>query len=78
MPEDIQPAFQAAWLERQSYMEAAPGFEGFRIEANGTDFTVVSEWHSVPEWEALNLSKPYRRSHLPTVRFRLSFAFWDQ
>jgi len=70
VPAGVQPAFETAWAERQGLMQAAAGFERFDMQTNGEEYTVVSEWTSIPEWEVFNLSKPYRRSHMPTVRVK--------
>eukprot|EP01025_Chloroclados_australasicus_P028539 TRINITY_DN2828_c0_g1_i3.p1 TRINITY_DN2828_c0_g1~~TRINITY_DN2828_c0_g1_i3.p1 ORF type:complete len:260 (-),score=38.00 TRINITY_DN2828_c0_g1_i3:651-1319(-) len=65
VPEEAQAAFKEAWSERARHMETMDGFEGFSIDQDGETFTVVSKWASIPKWEAFNLSKAARRSHLP-------------
>lgn len=68
MPDDAKDAFKRAWSDRAAHMEEMPGFCGFDLKEGGSDtITVTSNWASIPEWEAFNLSKEARRQHLPSV-----------
>lgn len=71
--ESAREAFEEAWAARRADMERADGFMGFELEAggagsHGAEYTVRSQWRSIPDWEAWNLSLTARRSHLPAVR----------
>lgn len=68
VPEGKRDVFEEAWIEREAIMRAAPGFEGFTMDPVGEEMIITSSWENIPAWEAMNLSKPYRRSHLPYVR----------
>jgi heme-degrading monooxygenase HmoA len=70
VPDEARDAFETAWAARRADMEQAPGFLAFEMKQDGRDYTVRSQWDSIPHWEAWNLSFSARRSHLPSVRPR--------
>ena len=59
--------FQSEWLSREAAMSSFPGFQGFKLSQEGEQWVAQSQWASIPEWEAWNLSPVCRRSHLPLV-----------
>ena len=48
-------------------MQQSKGFGGFTMERDGNEYTVVSKWETIPDWEAYSCSVDARRSHLPLV-----------
>ena len=72
VPGDAKDAFTQAWQARAAHMESCAGFQGFDMEQqDSNEYAVQSQWASIPDWEAFNLSEAARRQHLPSVRSML-------